>query len=94
MLEWYVLNLLDAVYLFSIESSSRLYFPHYAEIGLMVDDQHTHDEIDILSHHLLTFVGLLLEPGLGEHGDLGGESVYLEEGGVGEGGLLGFELSG
>lgn len=61
MLEWDVLNLLDAVYLLGIECGSRLYFSYDAEIRLLVDDEHANDEIDLLSHHLLTFVRLLLE---------------------------------
>ena len=58
----------------------------------MVDHQHAHDQVDVLADQLLPLVRLLLEALLGEDGDLGGESVDLEEGRVGEGGLLGLEL--
>lgn len=67
MLEWDVLNLLYAVYLLRIESCCGLDLPHDAEIRLLVDHQHPHYQVDILTHHLLSLVGLLLETLLGEH---------------------------
>lgn len=67
MLEWDVLNLLYAVYLLRIEGGCGLDLPHDAEIRLLVDHQHAHYQVDILTHHLLSLVGLLLETLLGEH---------------------------
>lgn len=66
MLEWDVLDLLYAVYLLRVERGCRLDIPHDAEIGLLVDHQHAHHQVNILAHHLLALVGLLLETLLGE----------------------------
>ncbi len=89
-----VLDLLYAVHLLSIQSCNCLHLPHDAQVRLLIYYDNSHHKVDLLRYHLLSSVGLLVESLLAEHGDLRSESVDLEEGRAGEGGLAGFELSG
>lgn len=70
VLERNVLNLLNAVDLLGVEGGHRLHLTHDAQVGLLVYHQHPHHQVDLLRHHLLPSVRLLLESLLAQDGDL------------------------
>ena len=45
-----------------------------------MDDDDAHEEVDVLAVFGVDVRDLLVEEGLGEFGDLGGEAVYLDGG--------------
>jgi hypothetical protein len=61
VLEGDVLHLLDAVDPLVVKRGHRLHLPHDHQVGLLVDNDHTHHQVDLLSHRLLP-TRLLQEP--------------------------------